>query len=448
MRACITYPEWGSHALFGRVAFDVLPEWERNLFRPDVSPEALRKPYFPPYVKTVGDKVGFLCMILDLVYEDDCRPYALLPDGRWIPHGPCDEQTQSVGASGGSYSREKSSAIVAWLMTRMVEAIRRDDWEEAIRHGGALGHLVQEPFTPGHAIDNNLFHELFPDPVSTRHRRLHHFFDCASGGSEPLPPRLMGTTIPEAAFRLQVCIDRGIVEGKRLVGPVIRSVYEGHPPAVRQALLAGQSQGAAYATACAWHTALSIAANRFDPEEERALRSLDLTELTPYFFHHWQYVALTPGCLVEKGQKIPIHVWQNDGHGRAVEELVPHGFGMGGYMGIKFYVDGDVYPSFRCRVGLPSRQREGQTEHTRTTFYVDTDRAVNTVYSEEIDYRADNRLAIPLKPGAPVQEVNVSLKGAKTLILRALTEPYTDAVTGRKCFDIPHIAVCEPRLSR
>jgi len=107
------------HTGVGRVAFDSLPEWEREVIQPDMSEPGLNRPYFPSGLQTVREKMACLCTVMDLVYYDECRPYATLPDGRWIPHslprddspdnGPLLElgvtlahQTYSGGRSNGS----------------------------------------------------------------------------------------------------------------------------------------------------------------------------------------------------------------------------------------------------------------------------------------------------------------------------------------------------------
>ena len=425
------------------MAFNVLPKWEREMIKPDMSPEALNKPYLPQGITTVDEKVGIMCAILDMIYNDEMRPYGILPDGRWIPHGPPDANWQASVGSCQPASRTAFMEMTEWLLGRMLEAVKKKDWEEAIRYGGAAAHFLQEPFTPGHAINNNLFHQLFPDPDRKRHVRLHHSFDAASGNFKPLPPVLMGTTIPEAAFRLQIEIDRGIRDGMKLVGDVIRSAYAGEPKSAQQKILAGQSRRAAFVTASAWHTVMSIAFNRFDRKEVKALETLNLVSMVPYFIHHCQYVDLLPGNLVKKGRKIPIHVWRVKGK----EELVKNGFGMGGHSGIKFFVNGDVYTRFSCRVGLPSRHTEGQTENTNVRFFVEVDAKENTTYSEDMEYRAKRIVNIPLIPGEPVIKIDVSIKGARTLILTAQSSLYKTP-EGKVQFDIPHVAVCNPVLSK
>ena len=431
------------HALLGKIAFDSLPQWEKDLIKPDMSSEGLKKPFLPAGIDSIAEKAGMMCRILDFIYYDECRPYAVLPDGRWIPHSPPDANTQSSVGSGCPMSRTAYLALIESLVNRMMTAVKGRDWEEVIRHGGALAHVVQEPFTPGHAFDNSLFHLLFPDPDPNRHLRLHHFFDAASDGFEPLPPLLLGANVQELAFRLLMEIERGIKEGAKLVGLVIQAAYQGQPEAVCKAILAAQSRQAVFVTACAWHTVMSIVFNRIEDNELKRLSEVGLTSLPPYFCHACQYVDMIPNRMVREGRKIPIHVW--GGNGR--DELIENGFGMGGHMGMKFFVNGDIFPRFRCRVGLPSRHTEGQTSNTNTRFFVEMDEAENLVYSEDMEYKARRLAEIQLEPGKPVTAIDVSIKKARTLILTAQSQSYKDA-DGIVKFDIPHVVVCEPTLAK
>ena len=57
--------------------------------------------------------------------------------------------------------------------------------------------------------------------------------------------------------------------------------------------------------------------------------------------------------------------------------------------------------------------------------------------------------ACDLLPGEPIREIDVDIKGAKTLILSALSSLCRDQETGVMRYDsIPHVAVCEPCLIR
>lgn len=440
---------WKGHASFGVHAFASLHPWQQRLVAPDMSDAALAEPFVAPGIETPGEKMGWMCTIMDMVYYKGCESYATLPDGRWIPHGPPDANWQSVTGTGAQPCPDAAVAITEMLLERTIEAMRAEQWEEAIRHAGALGHYLQEPFTPGHAMDNSLFQDLFPDPDPGRHQRLHFAFDNGTGRIDDLlPPRLMGASIAEAAFGLQMLVWRGIREAKKLVPTIIASVYEGQPDRVREALLYEQARSAVFTTASAWHTAFCIAFDRFEPDEVSALRELKLTELPPYFVHHWLYTDVLPGCLVQNKRKIPIDAWAQDDAGRSIEQRVEDGFGMGGHMGVKWYVRSDVYPRFRCRVGLPSRQRDGQNEHTDCRLFIEIDEQVNRVYSETMEYRAKRIAEIPLAPDKPMQTVDVDIRGARSLLLTTQCAPWTDPETGRITFFVPHVAIAEPTLLR
>ncbi|HOL21811.1 MAG TPA: hypothetical protein PLQ41_03015 [bacterium] len=431
----------GGHSLLGKIAFSTLPQWEKKIIQPDMSPRALNKPYLPRGIKTVEEKAGAMCSILDWIYYKEMRPYAILPDGRWIPHSPPDRDCQSSSGSGQPRSHIVHMEMIEWLLKKMLNEVQRKRWEEAIRYGGALGHFLQEPFTPGHAIDNNLFHQLFPDPDRKRHIRLHSRFDAASDRFKPLTPVLMGTTVSEAAFRLLIEIDRGIKEGMKIVGRLIDSVYKGEPKSEQERILSQQCRQAVFVTASAWHTVMCIGFNRFNKKEVERLKSLNLTYLVPYFIHHCQYFDILLGNLVKEERKIPIYVWGRNGK----EELIKNGFGMGGHSGIKFFINGDVYTRFRCRVGLPSRHTEGQTGNTRTMFFVEIDTEENLTYSEDMEYEAKRIVSLPLIPGEPVHSIDICIKGARTLILTTRSSPYTTC-DGKIQFDIPHVAICDPVL--
>jgi len=257
----------------------------------------------------------------------------------------------------------------------------------------------------------------------------------------------MGLSVPEAAFRLMVEIQKGMKEGKKLIMPIIMSVYQEFPENVQKAMLAEQSRKASFTTACAWHTAISIAKGRFEQNEIERLSKIKLTEMLPYFWHSCDYVEMLSGRLVEKQRKIPIYVRARNENGSVSEKLIEDGFGMGGHMGAKFFVNGNVYRNFSCQAGLASRHKEGQDEHTNTVFTVEIDTNENMVYSEDMEYKAKRIFEIKLIPGEPVKTVNVDITGAKTLLLCTRCLPYKDA-QGRPAFSIPHVAICNPELSK
>ena len=137
--------DWQGHALLGWRAFGMLPEWEKSLVKPDLSEAALAKPYLPPGIGSAGEKMAAMCLIMDWIYYDECRPYATLPDGRWIPHSPADENFSSVAGTGLPISNAATATLIETLLNKMIDALKNEDGQHRLRTGNdqaAAGRLV------------------------------------------------------------------------------------------------------------------------------------------------------------------------------------------------------------------------------------------------------------------------------------------------------------------
>ena len=432
--------EYQGHSLLGLRAAEGLPQWEIDLLNPDMSEKEIGQAIMPP-IHTVREKLGAYCLILDWIYQEEYAHYCRLENGKWIPHGPVK------GASGG-ISESGNLSMIQQLLQAMIDELKASSWEEAVRRAGALGHFLQEPFTPGHSTDNRMIQEFFPDPNPQRHWRLHHCFDSASGDYPPPEPRLMGTTPEEAAFRIFDCIKKGIVSGRAMIAPVVDAAYRGSTllenRKIFQALLCKQSQKAAYITACAWHTAFCIAFDRFEEEEKMACQTCDLSTLTPYYMHPSHYVHITPGHLVSSdGWLMDLDVWDEKKNSIRFEK----GIGIYGHSGYKYFVNG-LFSRFRFKLGMPSRKLAGQDEHTLLHFTIETDDKENTLYSEDIEYEASARpLEVTLHAFEPVREYCVDIRGAKTLIISSRCTPYIND-QGVTVYSCPDLAILDPELIR
>lgn len=433
---------WYGHALLGRRAAQGLPKWEINKLKPDMRDETIKRPFMPE-IHDTADKLGAYCLIMDWVYQDEFRKYGLLSERKWIPHGPADSEF----SANGKISEYANNKLIADLLNAMILELKEENWEEAIKRAGVLGHFLQEPFTPGHSTDNELFAQLYPDPNPNRHWRLHFCFDCASDDFPPPKPELMGRTPEEAAFHIFNYIKKGILSGRALIGPVIEAAYRGKTMAeseqVRKALLCPQSEMAAFITVSAWHTAFCIAFDQFNSTELEALDICDVTKLKPYFWHPSYYAELLPGTLLDPaGNKHPMDVWKDSERN---EIRYDRGFALYGYAGVKFYING-LYRKFRCKIGMPSRLLRGQTANTSVCFKVETDSRENPVFSEEIEYHAEKAVwKESLKAFEAVREIEADITGAVSLILSAKAEPYKNE-NGETCFDVPDLVIIEPEL--
>ncbi len=435
--------EWQGHSLLGLRAAQGLPAWEIELLKPDMSPTEIQKPIMPK-ITNVVEKLGAYCLILDWIYQTGYARYARQDNGRWIPHGPASADF----TAGGTISETANNILISQLLQAMIDELKVGNWEEAVRRGGALGHFLQEPFTPGHSTDNSLFEQIFPDHNPLRHWRLHCCFDSASGEYPPPKPKLAGTTAVEAAFYLFNYIKKGIRSARAMIGPVIEAAYRGEKPQDNQniyrALLCKQSEMSAYITACAWHTAFCIAFNRFEREEIEQLKTFDLTTAIPYYMHPSKYVHIVADKLVnENGWLIPIDVWGEN----KTEVRFDHGFGMYGHSGYKYFINGQ-FSQFRFKLGMPSRILDQQNEHTHLCFSIETDPGENALFSEDIEYEARARpLKVELKAFEPVKEYTVDIRGAGTLIISSRSIPYTKE-DGEVCYATADLAMINPVLIR
>jgi len=438
--------EWSGHALLGLRAAEALPEWEMSLLQPDMRPDSLARPFFPK-IHSVVEKLAAMCLILDWVYIPEFRRYCLQPGGRWVPHTLAAADGSAAITAQKPVSCTANLALLQDMLQALVVALQARDWEEALRRAGVLGHFVQEPFTPGHSTNNELFAQIFPDPVSGRHLRMHHFFDSASGDFQADAPRLLGTSVKECALNLLEAMRRGGRDSRKYIPAVVTAAYAGADPRRLQEILAPASQQAASLTASAWHSAFCLAFQRFEAADCAWLAERGLGELLPIFIHPSLYQEVIPGYLVENGYLQPLWAWEKDGLGRQREVHISAGFAMYGHAGIKYFLGSGVYHEFRCRVGLPSRARSGQDEHTRVLFAIETDAQENTVYSEDIEYGAQRQLEIELLPDQPLQEITVPLQNASTMLLTARCFPYTSA-EGDSLFSIPSVIIAEPVLCK
>ncbi len=434
--------DWQGHSLLGLRAAQGLPAWEIEMLKPDMSPAEIGKSIMPKITNTV-EKLGAYCLMLDWVYQPEYAKYCRLENGRWIPHGPAGPD---FAASNSNVSETANNILITTLLQGMIDELKAGHWEEAVRRGGALGHFLQEPFTPGHSTDNALFEQFFPDPNPLRHWRLHFCFDSANGDYPPPVPELAGTTAAEAAFHLFNYIKKGIISARALIGPVVQAAYRGETllenQKVFKALLNEQSRKAAYVTACAWHTAFCIAFNRFEQPDVKRLEEYDLTDALPYFMHPSLYVHIIPNKLVDnRGYLIPIDVWGENKR----EVHFEHGFGMYGHSGYKYYINGQ-FSRFRFKLGMPSRDHSRQNEYTDLCFSIETDTRENLLFSEDIEYGAAARpLEVQLKAFAPVREYEVDIRGAATMIISSRCIPYTSP-DGIVMYACPNLAVIDPVL--
>jgi len=435
---------WGDmHEIIGLAAYDCLPDWVKERWDVDLSAGGLSSPLYrkAPSIRSAREKIARACIIMDEFYSiPEVRRYCSLPNGKPVPHGPADENFEGIWLSLAPSSLEATRQVAEHLLGNVVGAIRQRDIETATLYAGSLAHFLQEASCPSHAAPNRIFEDYFQELSSGHYYRYHNLFDDLAIADSLLarkPPVLLGTDVREAAFLLTVKFDKVVREARAKVEPLVRSIREGRQDE-RARLLTSCADLAVPLVASAWYTAFSIAEGRFEPEEVKSLSRISLTEMVPYFVHPGgPYGMPLENKNVEEDRLVDLYMLVREGSD-LIEKKIDRGLGLYSYVSAKYLVDGSLWPRFRCAVGLSSRLC--RDEDTLVRFFIDVSPEVDRQYSPEVEYGPPARRVFEcqLRRGESARVVNLSLHGAKTLMLSARAERGED----------PHIVVAEPLICR
>ena len=122
---------------------------------------------------------------------------------------------------------------------------------------------------------------------------------------------------------------------------------------------------------------------------------------------------------------------------------VVSGFGMTGYSGIKFFLNG-VFDHLDFTLALADDMLS-RDEHVKVRFSVVVAPGWNRVASEEMEFGGNILFQCDLGPGEAPRPVSVDISDAGMLIFTAKSVPYADE-TGKCVFAVPHLAIARPRL--
>lgn len=422
---------WNSHAQIGRIALRALPEWELNLLHfPPSGPELK----FFPACSSGAEQLAASCLIMDWVYDPVFRPYGVQPCGMQLPHMLPDDAGKGAFFSGNPPSPGKFAELLTWQMERTLQALREKKWLEFFRFAGVLGHFLQDVTAPTHTVTPALLRSLFPDPVPGH---LAGLGGCCYRIAEDItiePARLAGRNIPHAVFRITQEAFAAAERARKLLPQLLKHAY-GNEPEKCSELLKGPVRDAARLTADVWHTLFSIEAGRCGGLPD----SMPLTDLAPLYHHPDLYAYAGPGVFCRNGGLVPLDVIAAGGPAR-----YERGFGMTGYSGMKFFLNG-IFHRLDFSLGMADWP-DSRNERIDLDFTVETAPGWNTVFSEDMEYGTQPVLKIHLGPGETVRTFQADITGAGTLVLACRAKPYRTE-TGSVSFAIPHIAVLNPMLS-
>ena len=335
---------WGAgHGVIRQMAVRSLPEWQRQMLGDAL--EAFTHDYLSLQDKFAGGN------------RPDLTPYCTVPDCKLSLH---DIQPPGV-----------TLTAVQWYLTRVKEKLAAGETDEAAKYLGVLCHWFEDPGSPTmHCVcgvtDEYRLRELIPPPPDKRRwHYLYGYSGIGDNGHYELPdadihPKLLGRTIPEAAFHMQQLHRRIAGNARAGLVPILYDEMYGdgaEAARVRGRLIIANTR----AIADIIYTALCLAAGRFDNVDTSHLDAVPLTDfISDYqgggtgFPYKW-VPFLEDASFDAKRNVLPI---QLPGDGGPVE--FERGIGMGAPFALSYtFGPGEVVSSFTATVGLHSAAGKG-----------------------------------------------------------------------------------------
>lgn len=183
-------------------------------------------------------------------------------------------------------------------------------------------------------------------------------------------PHLYGTTVEDAAFNLLNKSHLTTVFARGQVVPIINAIYEKNEEASNSAQQKAAIVGAEI-VADALYTLICIAEQKFEPQAEAALRSVDMSNNYPLeapelympqssFFSrpYWGYAKV--GKILKDGKEaVPLKLRIKKNQSPEVQPMVS-GIGTGTHSVLTYFIPADVYKHFTVTVGVhPELGAEG-----------------------------------------------------------------------------------------
>ncbi|MDB6137481.1 MAG: hypothetical protein JWO94_553 [Verrucomicrobiaceae bacterium] len=344
------------HIAITRAALAVLPAGQQDLLGAERGP--------------LGEDY---CLIPDHVYSDkDNRKFAMmdsLPGEVYIKklHLPVDQP--------------EDLETLRYFMAKAVEALKAGKTGDAARYMGTLCHTIEDYGSPSHTMpgDNmfTLLQQFLPPPEAMKDQLLHSPIE--SGEITVVitgyKPRLLGTTVDEASWRLLHRVHEGIINARSTTIPIIQALYADD----RDAVVKGQLKAAsldAQVVADAFHTILCLGTQKLEPSEQVPLKNVAIGGFFPLeavnlFYAQTQFSSspnwghARSGVILEGGKKaVPLKLKVDEKSGLIVEEFTN---GISVIMGrpLTFLLPRGVYHRFTALAGLhPELGAKGRVEFT------------------------------------------------------------------------------------
>jgi hypothetical protein len=272
-----------------------------------------------------------------------------------------------------------------YFLEKAVLSLKSGNVKDGARYMGTICHQIEYYGSPSHTMpgDNmfTLLQQFLPPPEAMKDKLLHGPVESGELSVEipEYQPRLLGTTVNEAAWRLMHRIHEGIINARSTTIPIIQALYADDAKTVElQQLKAAKMD--AHIVADALFTIISIGTRT--PQELEAsaggaaLKHTSIFNFFPIeaaslyfpqtqFFSapHWGHAR--SGVILAEGKRaLPLKLRvQKDG--AVTEKEFPEGISSGMGRALTFLLPAGVYSRFTVLAGLhPELGAQGHVEFT------------------------------------------------------------------------------------
>jgi hypothetical protein len=404
---------WGGafHSSITRAALDVLPQWEKDIW----------KDHIPSMIKEY-------CLIPDFyLTRPDLAGYAILDDYQVTLGDYTYRVTKDYIIRNGHFhlpdKQRENFRLYEYFFGKVVASLKENKIEDSAKFAGVLLHIMEDYSAPAHSVqgDNQflLFKQFLPPPEKFTYTRLHGPIEYGSAPSA-IPDhrlRLLGTSPSEVAFHMNDMMNSNIIEARGKVIPIIQAIYREDEKAAlaENSIMARRSAGV---SADVLHSAFCIAFGRFEIDTKNSLKTADISETVPQeaVYLAWRQHNLfspifggapTSGIILDKqGQPVPL-ILKVSAAGKLADRTIGRGIAVGTRQSLtgepcvlSYIVPEDVYDRFEAVAGIHSQ--------------LGVDGAVI------LQVKGDGKLLYdsgPLERNDPARTVSVPLAGVKEIQL-------------------------------
>jgi hypothetical protein len=344
---------WGEpHHAITRAALDVLPAWQKEVLGGELT--------------QLGDSY---CMIPDNVFTDkenarfakmDSAPNEVYLK---ILHLPTQQP--------------EYLEVMRYFMEKAVAALREGRMGDAARYMGTVCHQIEDYGSPSHTVpgDNmfTLLQQFLPPSDAMKGQLMHGPIENGDFkvSIDGYKPKLLGTTVNEAAWRLMHRVHDEILNARSTTVPIIQALYrEDKEGVVKHQLRAATMD--AQVVADAVYTILCLGMQKYAANEKEALRQVKIGAFFPLeaascyypqsqFFSSPNWGCPRSGVILADGNKdMPLKLCVGSSN-TEFENGISAGMGKP----LTFLLPKDVYARFTVLAGLhPELGAKGRVEFT------------------------------------------------------------------------------------